>query len=204
MSNAIPRALLIVLLLMSGCSDGVRAEDYEVGANGEPPKALEGLRVYSKQFVADQKNYVLALGKIHAFLIANRYAPLYSSCFDDVLDIRVTALTEKHKQRFPCVVLQAPKGAPTKAYVGVTVEDVMFNQLDDNNRLIYTVSMYGQDLAKVFVSDVEPTLRELYSGAAPSDSDVGENSESIQLTPAQRVEVKRCLEAPDLSRPGAA
>jgi hypothetical protein len=69
-------------------------------------------------------------------------------------------------------VLQAPKGAPTKAYVGVTVEDVFFNQLDHNNRLIYTVSMYGrEDLAKVFASDVEPGLQELYAGAPPSGSD---------------------------------
>src|SRR5262245_43988730 len=137
MQKAMPRPLLIVVLLMCGCSDEFRAEDYEVGANGEPPKVLEGFRVYSEQFVAEQKNeqknYVLALGKIHAFLIANQYSPFYSSCFDDILDIRITAHVEKHKLRFPCVVLQAPKGAPTKAYVGVTVEDVFFNQLDDNN-----------------------------------------------------------------------
>jgi hypothetical protein len=167
-----PPPLFIVVQLMFGCSDGFRAEDYEVGTNGEPPKVLEGLRVYSEQFVADQKNYVLVLGKIHAFLIANQYTPFYSSCFDDILDIRVTAYVEKHKQRFPCVVLQAPKGAPTKAYVGVTVEDVLFNQLDHNNRLIYTVSMYGrEDLAKVFASDVEPGLQELYAAAPLSGSD---------------------------------
>lgn len=166
------RTFLIVGLLVSGCSDGFRAEDYEVGANGEPPKVLEGLRVYSEQFVADQKNYVLVLGEIHAFLIANQFTPSYSSCFNDILDIRITAHIEKHKQRFPCVVLQAPKGAPTKAYVSVTVEDVLFNQLDHNNRLIYTVSMYGgEDLAKVFTYDIAPGLKKLYAGAPPSGSD---------------------------------
>lgn len=162
MRKAVPRALFIIVLLMSGCSDGFREEDYEVGANGEPPKVLEGFRVYSEQFVADEKNYVLVLGEIHAFLVANQYAPLYSPCFDDILDIRVTAYVEKRKQRFPCVVLQAPKGSPAKAYVDVTVQDALFNQLDGNNRLIYTVSMYGrEDLAKVFASDIEPTLKEL-------------------------------------------
>jgi hypothetical protein len=164
--------IAIIGLLVSGCSDEFRAGDYEAGAKGEPPKVLEGLRVYSEKFVADQKNYVLVLGEIHAFLIANQFTPFYSSCFNDILDIPITAHVEKDKQRFPCVVLQAPKGAPTKAYVNVTVEDVLFNQLDHNNRLIYTVSMYGrEDLAKVFTYDVAPDLRKLYAGEPPSSSD---------------------------------
>jgi hypothetical protein len=146
-------------------------DEYEVGANGEPPKALEGSRVYTRQFVADQKNYVLALGNIHAFLIANQYMPHFSACFDDILNIRVTAYIEKRKQRFPCIVLQAPKGSPTKAYVEVSVQDVFFNQLDGNNRLIYTVSMHGrEDLAKVFASDVEPVLQALYVQPPPAPS----------------------------------
>lgn len=151
---------------MSGCSDEFRAGDYVPGPNGEPPKALKPFQVYSKEFVAEQKNYVLALGQIHAFLIANDFATLYPSCFGDVLDIRVTADIERHRKRFPCVALQAEKGAPTKAYLSVTVNDVMFNQLDDNNRLIYTVSMFGkEELAVAFASEVEPALRRLYENA---------------------------------------
>ena len=121
--------LLIIAVLICGCSDEFRTEDYEAGPNGEPPRVLEGFQVYTKQFTADEKNYVLALGQIHAFLIANSYYPiLYSACFDDVLDIRVTAHVERHKKRFPCIALQAENGAPTKAYLSVTIENVMFNQ----------------------------------------------------------------------------
>jgi hypothetical protein len=115
----------------------------------------------------------LALGNIHAFLLANDYYPLYPSCFDDILDIRVTADIRRHKERFPCVALQARRGAPTKAYLSVTVEDVMFNQLDHNNRLIYTVSMFGrEDLAKLFALNVEPDLLVLYTGSSSSEDHV--------------------------------
>ena len=164
---------LLVIVLVCGCSDEFRSADYEAGPNGEPPKVLEGLQTYTKQFVADQKNYVLALGNIHAFLLANDYYPLYPSCFDDILDIHVTADTKRHEERFPCVALQAEKGAPTKAYLSVTVEDVMFNQLDHNNRLICTVSIFGrEDLAKLFASNVEPDLHVLYTGGSSSGNHV--------------------------------
>ena len=96
---------LLVIVLVCGCSDEFRSADYEAGPNGEPPKVLEGLQTYTKQFVADQKNYVLALGNIHAFLLANDYYPLYPSCFADILDIHVTADTKRHEERFPCVAL---------------------------------------------------------------------------------------------------
>lgn len=173
MRKSLVRSLLTVTLLMCGCSDEFRSEDYEVGPTGEPPRILDGLQVYKKEFVSDEKNYVLALGRIHAFIIANDFYPLYPSCFSDVLDIRVTANVEMHEKRFPCVALQAEKGAPIKAYLSVTVEDVMFNQLDHNNRLIYTVSMFGRDdLAKLFASDVEPGLRDLYTDISSSGSHV--------------------------------
>jgi hypothetical protein len=171
--KSLPGTLLAIALMMSGCSAEFRSEDYEAGPNGEPPKVFESSQTYTKQFVADQKNYVLALGNIHAFLLANDYHPLYPSCFDDVLDIRVTADIKRHKARFPCVALQAKKGAPTKAYLSVTVEDVMFNQLDRNNRLIYTVSMFGrEDLAKLFASNVEPELLLLYARSSSSGNHV--------------------------------
>lgn len=173
MRKSLARSLLVVTLLNCGCSDEFRNEDYEVGPNGEPPRILDGLEFYKKEFVSDEKNYVLALGRIHAFMIANDFYPLYPSCFTDVLDIRVTADVEMHEKRFPCVALQAEKGAPIKAYLSVTVKDVMFNQLDHNNRLVYTVSMFGRDdLAKLFTSDVEPSLRDLYTNKSSTGSDV--------------------------------
>ena len=68
-------------------------------------------------------------------------------------------------------MLQAQNGVPTKGYVSITVEDVMFNQLDHNNRLIYTVSMFGkEDFAKLFASKVEPDLFALYTGISPSEN----------------------------------
>ena len=150
---------------MSGCSDGFRADDYEAGRNGEPPRALEPFHVYTKEFVAEEKNYVLALGRVHAFLIANDFSTFYPSCFGDVLDIRVTSIPENRKERFPCVALQAEKGSPTKIYLSVTVEDVMFNHTE-NSRLIYTVAMFGrEDLVGMFTSDVEPGLRDLHRDA---------------------------------------
>jgi hypothetical protein len=80
------------------------------------------------------------------------------------LDIRITANTEKHKKRFPCVALQADKGAPTKVYFSVTIDDVMFNQLSHNNRLIYTVSIFGRnDLTNTFASVFETRLRDIYT-----------------------------------------
>jgi len=157
---------LLTALLMLGCSDDYRRQDYEAGSNGEPPKVLEQHKVYTAKLVAEQKNYVLALGQIHSFLITNDFLVVYPSCFDDVLDIRVTAIVEKHKKRFPCVVLQGVRGLPVKVYLSVTVEDVMFNQLDGNNRLIYTVSMFGEDdLVRTFKSEVAPALEKL--GANP-------------------------------------
>ncbi|HTO40236.1 MAG TPA: hypothetical protein VL026_04610 [Rhizomicrobium sp.] len=164
MRKLVAGASLTVALLMYGCSNDFRAEDYAAGRNGEPPRALKPFRVYSREFVAEQKNYVLALGQIHAFLIANNFSTSYPSCFNDVLDIRVTANIAKHKKRFPCVALQAEKGSPTKIYLNVTIDDVMFNQLSHNNRLIYTVSIFGRnDLTNTFASVVEPRLRTLYT-----------------------------------------
>lgn len=157
--------LLGLAVLMVGCSEQFSSEDFEVGPDGEPPKILEGMRVYEKRFVAEQKNYVLAFGRIHAFLIANDYYPVvYRPCFGDVLDIKVTADVKRYKQRFPCVAVQAEFGVPTKSYLNITIEEVKFNQLDHDNRLIYTVAMFGrQDFARGFSSQVEASLEDLYS-----------------------------------------
>ena len=87
MSKFLNNTLFIIVLMICGCSDEFQSEDYAAGPNGEPPKVLKGVKTYTKQFVADQKNYMLALGNVHSFLIANHYYPFYTSCLDDVLDI---------------------------------------------------------------------------------------------------------------------
>jgi hypothetical protein len=161
--------LFATIALLLGCSDEWSSEGYEVGPNGEPPKALKN--VYSKKFLAEQKNYVRALGEIHAFLIANDFFPVvYKPCFADVLDIRVTANIEKYKKAFPCVAVQSTKGAElTNTYFRVSIDDVKFNQLDSNNRLIYRVEIFGkEDLKGVFAADVEPSLNRLYSFRPPN------------------------------------
>jgi hypothetical protein len=164
--------LLFAALLLTGCSRGLGSGDYDAGFNGGPPEALSEQKVYSNEFVIEQKNYVLAVGNIHSFLIANDFYPRYSHCFYDVLDIRVTANIEKHKQRFPCVALEAEQGVPPKVYLSVTVRDVMFNQLDGNNRLVCVVSMFGRDeLAKTFASEVAPALENLGVKASVASHD---------------------------------
>lgn len=162
--KSIAATLLATTALLLGCSNEYSTEGYEVGPNGEPPKALKS--VYSKKFVAEQKNYVRALGEVHAFLIANEFFPVvYKPCFGDVLDIRITADIEKHKTAFPCVAVQSTKGAElTNTYLRVVIDEVKFNQLDYNNRLVYTVEIFGNEgLNGVFSSDVEPNLIKLYS-----------------------------------------
>ena len=158
MSKLIVAFLITASAILYGCPDDFREEDYYAGQNGEPPKKLK--LVYSKKFVAEQKNYVRALGEIHAFLIENDFYPVYRSCFHDVLDIIITADVKKHKEAFPCVAVGAEKGAPTKIYLTLVIDEVMFNQLDHNNRLMFTVSMYGsKDLIGYFSANVESNLR---------------------------------------------
>jgi hypothetical protein len=154
-------ALIFLVTFLAGCSDRFEENDYTVGPKGEPPKALK--LVYSRKFTAEQKNYVKALGEIHAFLIENNFSTYYRSCFSDVLDIRVTANVKKHKEAFPCVLISAARGDLTNLYLNVTIDDVMFNQLDSNNRLILTVNMYGKDdLVAPFSKNIEPNLNKLY------------------------------------------
>ncbi|WP_143024573.1 hypothetical protein [Phytopseudomonas seleniipraecipitans] len=153
--------IIFVATFLAGCSDGFEENGYTVGPKGEPPKALK--LGYSRKFTVEQKNYVKALGEIHAFLIENKFSPYYRPCFSDVLDIRVTANIKKNKETFPCVLVGAAKGELTNVYFNVTIDDVMFNQLDNNNRLILTVNMYGKDgLAAPFSKNIEPKLTKLY------------------------------------------
>lgn len=169
MSKLITVIFIAVATLLAGCSDGFRDNDYTVGSKGEPPKALK--LVYSRKFTVEQKNYVKALGEIHAFLIENNFHPYYRSCFHDVLDIRVTASIKKHKEAFPCVLISAVKGDLTNLYFNVAVDEVMFNQLDSNNRLILTINMYGKDeLIASFSEKIEPRLTKLYQ--APPERNV--------------------------------
>jgi len=158
--------VFVFLLCLLGCSDASSSADQEVGSNGEPPKALQ--LIYQKQFVAEEKNYVLAFGFIHAFLVERQFSVKYSRCFDDVLDVR------KRGKGFTCLALQAEQGPPTKTYVRVKVEEVLFNQLDDNNRLSFSVEIYVLDgyvkngkgalLVDGFTTDVETELVSLYKG----------------------------------------
>ncbi len=157
MGKLIAVFLIVASAILYGCSDNFREGDYYAGPNGEPPKALK--QVYSKKFVAEEKNYVRALGEIHAFLIENDFYPVYRTCFNDVLDIRITADVKNHKEAFPCVAVGAEKGAPTKIYLNLVIDEVKFNQLDHNNRLMFTVSMYGsKDLVGSFSANVESSL----------------------------------------------
>jgi hypothetical protein len=165
-----PYTVLLGALLVCGCSAEDREEDYEAGPNGEPPKALESMRVYAKQFTADQSNYVLALGKIHAFLVADGYEPIaYTSCFGEVPN----AIGEGREKQFPCVALHAQKGVPTKAHLVVTVDEVRFNQLDHNNRLAYTVSIFGREpFYRLPTPALESGLSGLYTGGSSNDRPV--------------------------------
>ena len=162
MRKSIAATLIAAFMVVFGCSDEFSTKDFEVGPNDEPPKTLKN--IYTKEFVADQKNYVRALGEVHAFLIENNFFPvIYNQCFRDVLDIRVTADSKKNKDAFPCVAVQSTKGAEyTHTYLRVSIVDVKFNQLDHNNRLIYTVEIYGRPgLEAVFAASVDPSLANL-------------------------------------------
>lgn len=155
--------------LLFSCSDQFNPDDYEAGSNGEPPKALAMFEGYSQQFIADEPNYVKAMGEIHKFLILYHFLPKYTECFNDVLDIRKLLPSSGV---FPCVALQALRGVPTKTYLRVRIDEVKFNQLDKNNRVIYTVQIYRVDksgnyykndkLRNSFISDVEPILSTFY------------------------------------------
>jgi hypothetical protein len=100
------------------------------------------------------------------------------------LDIRVTADIERHKKAFPCVLVQARKGAElTEAYFRVLLDDVKFNQLDHNNRLIYTVEIFGRESFNgIFTTGVELSLGKLYSDSTghpilPHSSSLEPNSQ---------------------------
>jgi hypothetical protein len=171
-------------LSCAGCSDEFPIEDFEVGQNGEPPKALHG--VYHKQFVVDEKNYVNAFGLIHVFLIENQFYAKYTQCFDDVLDIR-----KRSRAGFSCIALQAEQGPPTKVYLRVIVDEVFFNQLDRDNRLKYTVEMYaierytsngvGEQLVQAFEAGTGEKLANLYAGVHFDRKEPNHNK-SIQPT----------------------
>ncbi|WP_020407450.1 hypothetical protein [Hahella ganghwensis] len=155
--------LYLFFLFFMGCYSEFSIEDYEVGANGEPPKIMEP--VHRIEMVADERNFVLAMGLIHAFLVENRFEPYYSDCFDDVLDIR------KHRDGFPCIGLMAERGVPAKMYLRVRFDEVLFHQLDGKNRLKYTVEIYSisnssvksavNRIVDVLRSDVYPKLNQL-------------------------------------------
>ncbi|MCW8128386.1 hypothetical protein [Microbulbifer halophilus] len=157
---------LLSLVWVIGCSGEFSHADQGVGENGEPPKAL--VQVYKEQFLADERNYVLALGQIHSFLVENQFSTKYTDCFDDVLDIR------KRKKGFSCMALRGDQGPPTKVYFRVVVDEVHFNQLDGHNRLLYSAEMYALDryvrdgiaeqLIQNFESGTGPKLAGLYSG----------------------------------------
>lgn len=190
--KSIAAKLFATSALLLGCSDEYSKieKDYQVGPNGEPPKALK--MVYAKEFVAEQKNYVRALGEIHAFLIENHFFPVvYNACFGDVLDIGITAHIEKHKRAFPCVAVQSTKGAElTDTYLRVSINDVKFNQLDHNNRVIYTVEIFGkQGLEGIFAANVEPSLFKLYSGSPARQSVLPHN---LQLNQDKQQVVALC------------
>ncbi len=167
--------ILFLFSCLIGCSGDYPHSDQEVSANGEPPKAL--VQVHSARFLADEKNYVLALGQIHSFLISKRFSTSYSDCFDDVLDIR------KRMKGVSCTVLRAEQGPPTKVYFRVVVEEVSFNQSDGNNRLIYAAEIYALDryvkdgsaaqLVQDFESGVASKLVGLYSGDSAANGDKG-------------------------------
>ncbi|WP_417222881.1 hypothetical protein [Amphritea sp.] len=128
--------MLLVIVFLVGCSEPYPAADQEIGVKGEPPKAL--VRAYHQQFQAADKHYVLALGFIHAFLVEQGFSVNYTRCFDDVLDV-----TKRTQAGFSCIALQAEQGPPTKVYVRVVIDEVLFNQLDGNNRLLLSVELFA-------------------------------------------------------------
>lgn len=157
--------ILPLMLCFFGCSERSLIEGQEVGTNGEPPRDLP--IIYQKQFVAEEKNYVLALGLVHSYLVENDFYAKYTDCFDHVLDVR------KRKPGFSCLALRAEKGPPTKVYFRVLIDEVLYNQLDGNNRLKYTLEMYAleyykdngvaDDLIHSLESGIELELPLLYS-----------------------------------------
>ena len=75
----------------------------------------------------------------------------------------VIANKEKYNKTYPCIALQAEKGAPTKSYLVVNINEVKFNQLDGDNRLQLMVKIYGlEKIAQQFKLDLEPSLNKLY------------------------------------------
>jgi hypothetical protein len=153
-------AVLLSALLLFGCSSEINEDDHEPGPNGEPPKTLEAMRVYTKQFTVAQQNYALALGHIHSYLVAESYWITYTACFGEV----PRTIGRGRENQYPCVALHAQKGPPTKAHLMVTVDEVTFNQLDHNNRLTYTVSIFGiRGHANVLPPAVESVLGGLYT-----------------------------------------
>jgi hypothetical protein len=169
------RRLVVVLFVTTslcacnGSSDDIDSYNYP-GPKGEPPRGLP--KIYEKQFVAEQRNYFKAVGEIHAFALEHGLYPGFGKCLSDVIDIRVTADTVAHKRAFPCRLISAWTGEPPVVYLTVTVNDVMFNQLDGNNRLILTVNIYGSEKEgglKDFRSMVEPALIKLYTSKPHSN-----------------------------------
>jgi hypothetical protein len=157
--------------MVSGCSNGEFGTEADYpGPRGEPPKTLKV--AYKKQFIAEQKNYLIAVGEMHSFLLTNTYHPHYRECLTDVLDIRVTANTGKHGAAFPCVLVSASKGdGSPEIYLSFSVDDVKFNQLDGNNRVVFTVGIFGyadKDLTDSFSKNVEPKLSGLYHSPMPT------------------------------------
>jgi len=163
--------LLLLATLLQSCDKSTK--DYEVGPNGEPPKALK--ESYTNTFKIDQKNYVIALGEIHKFLIENSFYPIiYSECFDATLDVRVTANLERYSETYPCDVVQAEKGTPEKAYLVAGIEEVKFNQLDDDNRLLIQVKIYGLEaVSQVFKLNLEPVLNKQYGAVSHNQASKG-------------------------------
>lgn len=155
--------VFVFALFLSACdSEGIDPDRFP-GPHGEPPKALK--LAYERQFVAEEKNYFRSLGEIHAFILDNGLYPKYSKCLTDVLDIRITADFTAHNEAFPCLLVSAGNGDIPKIYLIVTINDVMFNQLDENNRLVLTVGIYGDEkneATKKFVAQIEQPLMKLY------------------------------------------
>jgi len=154
-------SILLITALVCSCDSNENRLNFEVDEKGEPPKRLK--EFYFQEFKIEEKNYVIALGRIHTFLVENSFYPKYSNCFDATLDIMVIANKEKYNKTYPCIVLQAEKGAPTKSYLVVNINEVKFNQLDGDNRLQLMVKIYGlEKIAQQFKLDLEPTLNNLY------------------------------------------
>ncbi|MCU7798530.1 MAG: hypothetical protein KZQ75_15495, partial [Candidatus Thiodiazotropha sp. (ex Myrtea spinifera)] len=151
----------VALTALYSCSDGRNEKDNTVGPNGEPPKHLQ--KSYTKEFIVEEKNYVKALGLIHAFSVENAFYPKYNQCFNDVLDIKVIANIDKYNSTFPCIALQAEKGAPAKAYLTSRITKVEFNQLNGDNKLTLSIDIYGlESIATAFKTKIEFELVNLY------------------------------------------